>query len=333
MLAIVAGHIWVDGPVRPFLYSWHVPIFFVLSGYLWKVGRSFSRELKNRVRSLLVPYAVWMTLLGAVTVGIGSAQDGFDPIGLAQLLWGGQLATDGPFWAMWFVTALFFAAIVYWPMSRLPLAGQWAVAIALFIAAAYIPGHPARFLPLSLGLALACIVFIVAGRSMRQARQMVRHPIVTGAVLLTGSFALIVLGWSQPLDLKRLDVGTPVVSTLVAVALSFGFILISEGLLGGDSVRAKAEPGVRQKRRSDGIGPLPRVVTALAQSSLTVLFIHPAVIIGLRLLDLPKSVVFLLSIGIAWPVGLLLLRLPYTRAVTGLKPARATTPGSVDSVG
>ena len=321
MLAIVAGHIWVDGPARPFLYSWHVPIFFLLSGYLWKVGRSFNREVRNRVRSLLIPYAVWLVLLGTVTLGTESVEGGFDPIRLAHLLWGGQFATGGPFWAMWFVTALFFAAVIYWPVSRLPLPGQWAIAAILFIAAAYIPGHPARFLPLSLGLALACIIFIVAGRSMRRARGMVRHPIVTGVVLLAVSFTLIVLGWSQPLDLKRLDVGTPVVSIVVAVALSFGFILITEGLLGGDSVGEDAKPSVRRKSRVDGIGQLSRVVTQLAQASLTVLFIHPAVITGLHSSGLPKPVVYLLTIGIAWPVGLLLLRLPHSRAVTGLKPA------------
>jgi acyltransferase len=52
MLAILAGHVWVNGPARLFLYTWHVPIFFVLSGYLWKPNRSLAGEVKNRVRSV-----------------------------------------------------------------------------------------------------------------------------------------------------------------------------------------------------------------------------------------------------------------------------------------
>lgn len=323
MLAIVAGHVWVDGPERPFLYSWHVPIFFVLAGYLWKPNRSLGREVKNRVRSLLIPYGAWLLVLGTVAVSIESSEGRFGPTRLLHILWGGQFATGRPFWAIWFVTALFFAAVIYRLISPLPLLGQWAVAGVLFVAAVYIPGHPARFLPLSLGLSLPGIVLIVAGFTLRRFRSAIRRPTVTGAALLVASFAVISLQWSQPLDLKQLDVGTPVLSALTALAISVGLILLAEGVLGGGPSGNNVSGGasVRQTDAGGGMERMARVVTPLAQASLTVLFIHPAVITIFYTLGLSKAAVFLLTIGIAWSVGLLLLRFPHSGALTGIKPA------------
>lgn len=314
MLAIVAGHVWIHGPARPFLYSWHVPIFFVLSGYLWNSDRSLGREIKSRVRSLLVPYGAWLLVLGTVAVSIESSEGRFDLTRILHILWGGQFATGRPFWAMWFVTALFFAAVVYRLISRLPLPAQWAIAVVLLVAAAYWPGHPARFLPLSLGLALPGIVFIVAGFTLRRFRGIIRRPAVTGAALLVVSFGVIGLQWSQPLDLKQLNVGTPVLSAVIALAISVGLILLAEGLLGGGGgvIGLIGTPMDR----------MARVATPLAQASLTVLFLHTAVITVFDTLGLPKVAVFLFTIGVAWLIGLLLLRIPHSGAFTGVKPAR-----------
>ncbi|MCU1543883.1 MAG: acyltransferase [Microbacteriaceae bacterium] len=324
MLAVVAGHIWVHGAARPFLYSWHVPIFFVLSGYLWKQGRPFNTEVKNRFDSLLLPYFAWLLILGSIASWSESSDGRFTPTRFLHILWGGDFATGSPFWAMWFVTALFFAAVVYWPISQLPLPWQWAIAAALLVVAVYIPEQPVRFLPLSLGLAFPGIVFIVAGQTLRHFSATLRFPTVVGGGLLAVSFAVIVLRWSEPLDLKRLDVGTPIASVALAIALSVGFILVAQGLLGDGPARidVRAAAGAGRAHVGGVIGRLPRVATALAKASLTVLFIHPAVITVVQSLGLSRPLVFVITIGTAWAIGLLLLRIPHSRTLTGVKPAR-----------
>ncbi|MCU1424613.1 MAG: acyltransferase, partial [Microbacteriaceae bacterium] len=124
--------------------------------------------------------------------------------------------------------------------------------------------------------------------------------------------------------LKRLDVGTPVVSVALAIAVSVGFILLAQGLLDDGPARlgVSAAAGVERADVGGVIGRLPRVATALAKATLTVLFIHPAVITVVQSLGLPKPMVFITTIGIAWAIGLLLLRIPHSRALTGLKPVR-----------
>lgn len=67
---VVLGHIW-DNPLCNFITSFHVPVFFVLSGYLTKLkdkrnqattsshDRRLHMELWKRTKQLMVPYVVY----------------------------------------------------------------------------------------------------------------------------------------------------------------------------------------------------------------------------------------------------------------------------------
>jgi len=82
ILFIVIGHVWhklqkmhLDVPsqlyhaVDAFLYSFHVPVFFFISGMFFCKAlekRSASVIIKNRARLLLYPYVIWSLLQTAV---------------------------------------------------------------------------------------------------------------------------------------------------------------------------------------------------------------------------------------------------------------------------
>lgn len=300
MLAIVAGHVWVEGPVRPFLYSWHVPVFFLLSGYLWKAGRPLGQIATRRARSLLVPYAAWVVILGAVALSIEFSQSGFDPLRVLQILWGGQFATGRPFWAIWFVPTLYFASVIYALIARLSLLAQWAIAVVLCVVSVYVPGQFVQYLPLGLGLALPGVLFIIAGVTLRRLRPLISHPVWTAIVLLAASFTIIALEISDPVDLKQLDLGTPVLSAVIAITISAGLVLLAEGLL------AHVPAGWAS------------VVTPLARASLTVLFLHVLVLTGFRAIGLPLPAVFLLTVAVVWTAALLIRRVPHSWVLTGV---------------
>lgn len=308
MLAIIAGHVSVNGPLRPFLYSWHVPVFFVLSGYLWKERRSFGQVVVRRAKSLLVPYVAWLVILGTVALTIESSRGGVEPSRPLNLLWGGQFATGRPFWAIWFVPALFFATLIYRLLARLPILLQWLVALALCIVSVYVPGDFARYLPLGMGLALPGVLFMVAGVTLQRIRSLITHPVGVGLLLLVVSFGSMAFGLSGPVDLKELDLGTPALSAVVAIMTSVGLIMLAEGLLPRFSAR------------------LAPMVTPLARASLAVLFLHVLTLTALRSAGLPLPVVFLLTVCVVWAVGVLLLRTPFGWILTGVPPNRQQDP-------
>ena len=35
---MIVGHVWGTSLVHRIIYPWHVPLFYVLSGYFWSTG-------------------------------------------------------------------------------------------------------------------------------------------------------------------------------------------------------------------------------------------------------------------------------------------------------
>ena len=62
ILLVVLGHIWeTEQPLPVLIYSFHVPLFFIISGilaaYTKQEQRPFGRLIAARLKSLLIPYA------------------------------------------------------------------------------------------------------------------------------------------------------------------------------------------------------------------------------------------------------------------------------------
>ena len=53
---VVLGHLPLSEDWVRFIYSFHIPLFFFISGYLHKASESSYESLKANVRSLLIPY-------------------------------------------------------------------------------------------------------------------------------------------------------------------------------------------------------------------------------------------------------------------------------------
>lgn len=68
MLCIIAGHFGIVSAER-FVFTFHVPLFFLLSGYFLSTKVSFLPFMKQKARQLLVPYYVTgVVLLVVATV-------------------------------------------------------------------------------------------------------------------------------------------------------------------------------------------------------------------------------------------------------------------------
>lgn len=96
------------------IYSFHMPLFFLLSGYFinsW-LHRPTGIAIKQKVISLLVPYVVWSILQGVLMVAIHSKST--INRGWKTLLW----IPIEPLDQFWFIYAMFFGFMVIYFLWR-----------------------------------------------------------------------------------------------------------------------------------------------------------------------------------------------------------------------
>lgn len=221
IIAVVAGHVWTRGPMRDAIYSFHMPLFFLLSGMLSRphpVGAFTRRQLLSQMR----PYAIYLLLLVGVDQ-IVERMKGQQPLfnqwpeDLVPILLGGTWLR-GPYTIFWFVPCLMIARILFnlvsarWPD---PLDRRWsfpllAMAIAS-CASEWLAASP-------LGLITVPMAFILLWIGAVWPRMRWRN----WMIVLLLALALCGLGGLFPaLNMKAADYGWPLLSISAATATSF----------------------------------------------------------------------------------------------------------------
>lgn len=110
ILLMVMGHTnSFSGYFDKFIHAFHVPMFFVISGYLFRVNESSLSIIKKRVRSLLVPYFIF----GGIHVLRATFIENTIKIEFLEnyLLWSKEgMPVPG---TCWFLMVMFWADIIY----------------------------------------------------------------------------------------------------------------------------------------------------------------------------------------------------------------------------
>jgi fucose 4-O-acetylase-like acetyltransferase len=263
VIAVIAGHVWASGPIPHWVYPWHVPVFFVITGYLWSDRRSLAAEAHRRFTTLGRPYLAWLVMLIAAVAAAAWLRGGASPgPAITGALWGGAHATR-PFTTFWFVSGLLFTVLLCKVVRRFPAPAQ-AVAAVAGLGGGYLAGQWLAGTPLALGMALPCLFFVLAGIAFQTVRPHIRRPMLLAVALLAAGFGGIGAGWIEPMNLKGGDLGPVGVGAIAAVAISIGLILAAEAA-------SAALPPV-----------IGSAATTLASSAIVVVLVHPALLWLLR---------------------------------------------------
>ena len=178
---IVWGHIYsITEPttLQVYVYAFHVPLFFFISGLTFDPTRnSFSELIRNKARTLLRPYLVYAFLgflfylagyLFAQHMRLKIAQFDYGLLPpLVGILYGslgdGHLVNT----PVWFVVALFCTLMLGQAINQPALPRIWRVGVALIIGAmGYVLGDLVK-LPFSLGPAMLGLVFFQAAVELK----------------------------------------------------------------------------------------------------------------------------------------------------------------------
>ena len=176
IFCIVLGHITGEGALKRYVYSFHIPLFFFLSGATFRVnGKPFARFARDKALGLLVPYAAFALVSQLVYIAMQLAASSVMQAGrsftIAEgwlgIIWGNVEANRG----LWFLPCLFLMSLMLYPIVKrleenAPGARAPAIA-AMVISAAYTAADSLWLhignLPWKLDAALKLLTFALAG--------------------------------------------------------------------------------------------------------------------------------------------------------------------------
>ena len=177
IILVVLGHAMPENKIfHIWLYTWHMPAFFIVSGMLLRysgyVYKPFCRKsgiFYNGIVRLIVPYFIYACCL-LVARWINS---GFD---ISNLRWQSiDLLTLCGIGATWFLPCLFVGQIIYylvskaltiWPKSILRNIWSFALAMLLIEIAVFVPSI--NFITLVLYRGFVAAGFIIIGDLLLQ---------------------------------------------------------------------------------------------------------------------------------------------------------------------
>ena len=137
MLLIMLGHAPIPKFLVPYIYSFHVPLFFCISGFLFSIKKytSFGYFLKSKLKGLLIPYLIF-SLFNYIAYLIYSFLEkkvvSIKPLlgillGIRDSQWS---IGNGP---LWFVLALFVSEIMFYFIIVLTKENIKKIGIILFL--------------------------------------------------------------------------------------------------------------------------------------------------------------------------------------------------------
>ncbi|EUJ40102.1 O-acetyl transferase [Listeria weihenstephanensis FSL R9-0317] len=135
---VVWGHFYASDTLKIVIYGFHMPLFFFLSGYLYKErAMSFLAFVKKKSKQLLLPFLMFQAVTFLIVNGltfVASKQLDASPIKLVSEFFflNGDLGFNSP---LWFLVVLFSVEILFFLFMRYIPKGQGLVVLAFLLLA------------------------------------------------------------------------------------------------------------------------------------------------------------------------------------------------------
>lgn len=195
---VIVGHCEF-GPFRAFIYSFHMPLFFFISGYFLK-NRPLRNEIYQSIKRLIIPYIFTAFWLCVATTSIDPSR--LKSITIACLL--GFRSQYVPNWIdahvglLWFILALFWARVITVILIQKVKSDIWLAIIFFAFALFGMFLNKRVFVPFCIPQGLCAAGFIFAGHLIKK-----HKAIETG--VLKKIFPLLAIIWAYNWSTKSID--------------------------------------------------------------------------------------------------------------------------------
>lgn len=275
MLLVMFAHAPLPEPIIKYIYAFHMPLFFFISGYLLNMSKydSFKKFFKSKFKSLLIPYFIFSTtnyLFGAIVFNEFAGKS----LNVAlQPLLGMFVGIRGTNWTLcngtlWFVLALFMAEMVFYFTVKLFKDNNKDIAISIIIFAVILYVYNmfvGESLLWSIDASIIAIVFLELGYLTRKVKLInkISKPSILIVLLITN---LIAGSINTNIDISNGKYGNFFLFYIAAISGIFTMIIIIKNL------------------------PNSKFISFIGKNSFVYLAIHQYVIFGFLRRNMSKAV-------------------------------------------
>lgn len=168
ILLMVFDHAGFGSTAHIFIQSFHMPLFFIVSGYLWK-QRPFGKVVSIRFRTLLVPYFFFSFLYFCLSAMV-LRRNQFDALIVlkAIFLFPTDLFNHSWFSALWFLPCMFLTSITYAILSKYKFFYKAVCVLIITTLGAIWSSTSDVMLPFCLEPFTAALMFMLIGEAIRK---------------------------------------------------------------------------------------------------------------------------------------------------------------------
>jgi fucose 4-O-acetylase-like acetyltransferase len=192
IILVVVGHFCPDSSPRywtelkDIIYTFHMPLFFILSGFLYEHGKyAYSDLIHRKIKRLLFPFASIACLFLIIKLVASRYIYLEHPISLQSITALFTAAPNSYMPLLWFIHSLFFIFIIY-PLLRRYLNNSLVLVFLITINTIFGSGY------LILGKAIANMPFFVIGVIFRENRK-IRRMLFRSNIYCSTTFLILLL--------------------------------------------------------------------------------------------------------------------------------------------
>lgn len=227
ILLVIIGHCWEIPymPIRHFIFTFHMPLFFLVSGFFYK-ERSFKESFSKDIVHLGVPYVITclaILLFYLLYWGTTGNSNPLSSYAIASLVGSGtrhscKMLSDFPvIGAIWFLPALLVCKNTY---NLLPPKNRILCSSVIFVVATII-GRYLLFIPFSVLSGLSAIIFYAIGDYFKGVKTITAPYWILGLICWVLSYKYSHIYIVQPqLDLYFIDVVGATTASMLVYLLS-----------------------------------------------------------------------------------------------------------------
>ena len=165
---MVFDHVGWGSIVHTYIQSFHMPLFFIVSGYLWK-NEDLSSIAQKRFRTLMIPYAFFaFAYLGLQTFPAFHDGHVFQNSLKAILLYPTDIDNMPIASALWFLPCMFLTAIVYSVLSRMDFKRKACIIVCIASLGMAYSSLCDNMLPFAIEPMMVALGFMLIGELIRK---------------------------------------------------------------------------------------------------------------------------------------------------------------------